>query len=136
MHIPTLQISKDKLIALGLRFSDTIHYQLSPEELVQQTLQRGEGVLNDTGALVINTGEFTGRSPKDKFIVKDEITSNVVDWNDFNQPIEEKYFTVILDKITSYLNSLPEIWLRDCVACADSRYRLNLRVITSLKHPS
>lgn len=130
MHIPTLQISKDKLIALGLRFSDTIHYQLSPEELVQQTLQRGEGSLNDTGALVINTGEFTGRSPKDKFIVKDEITSNVVDWNDFNQPIEEKYFTVILDKITSYLNSLPEIWLRDCVACADSRYRLNLRVIT------
>ena len=51
-----------------------IHYQLSPEELLQDTLRIGEGVLNDTGALVINTGEFTGRSPKIRFIVKDEIT--------------------------------------------------------------
>ena len=52
-----------------------IHYQLSPEELIQDTLRIGEGVLNDTGALVIRTGEFTGRSPKDKFIVKDKINS-------------------------------------------------------------
>jgi phosphoenolpyruvate carboxykinase (ATP) len=129
MHVPTLSIPKDKLVALGLRFSDSIHYQLSPEELARQVLQRGEGVLNDTGALVINTGEFTGRSPKDKFIVKDDITTNVINWNDFNLPIEEKYFNTILKKITGYLNSLPEIWVRDCYACADRRYRLNLRVI-------
>lgn len=130
MDIPTLSIPKEKLVALGLRFSDSIHYQSSSEELVQQSLQRGEGDLNDTGALVINTGEFTGRSPKDKFIVRDDITTNAVDWNDFNQPIEGKYFTVISNKITNYLNSLPEIWVRDCVACADRRYRLKLRVIT------
>jgi phosphoenolpyruvate carboxykinase (ATP) len=129
MHVPTLSIPTKKLLALGLRLSDSIHYQLSPEELVQQTLQRSEGVLNDTGALLINTGEFTGRSPKDKFIVKDEITVNSVDWNDLNLPIEEKYFTIILNRITAYMNSLPEIWVRDCYACADRRYRLNLRVI-------
>jgi len=129
MHVPTLSIPTKKLLALGLQVSDSIHYQLSPEELVQQTLQRGEGVLNDTGALVINTGEFTGRSPKDKFIVKDEMTTNTVDWNDFNLPIEEKYFTIILNRMTAYMNGLPEIWVRDCYACADRRYRLNLRVI-------
>src|SRR5579863_2933040 len=89
MHIPTLSFPKDKLLPLGLQFSDSIHYQLSPEELVQQTLKRGEGALSDTGALVINTGEFTGRSPKDKFIVKDEITNSTIDWNGFNLPIEE-----------------------------------------------
>lgn len=130
MHVPILPIPKDKLVAIGLRFSDSIHYQSAPEELMRQALQRGEGVLNDTGALVINTGEFTGRSPKDKFIVEDEITANVVDWNDFNQPIEEKYFTIILNTITNHLNSLPEIWVRDCYACADRRYRLKLRMVT------
>ena len=129
MHLPTLPFPKEKLLALGLQLSDTIHYQLSPEELVQQTLTRGGGVLNDTGALVINTGEFTGRSPKDKFIVKDEITNSTIDWNGFNLPIEEKYFNIILNRITAYMNSLPEIWVRDCFACADRRYRLKLRVI-------
>ena len=60
-------------LKLGIKNTENIHYQLSPEELVQDTLRMGEGVLNDTGALVISTGEFTGRSPKDKFTVKDEI---------------------------------------------------------------
>src|SRR5690349_10850566 len=59
---------------LGIQ-STRIHYQLSPSELTEQSVQRGEGVLSDTGALVIKTGEFTGRSPKDKFIVKDAITA-------------------------------------------------------------
>ncbi|HMX37696.1 MAG TPA: phosphoenolpyruvate carboxykinase (ATP), partial [Ferruginibacter sp.] len=52
------------LKTLGLSTSKKIHYQLSPAELTEQTVQRGEGVLNDTGALLINTGKFTGRSPK------------------------------------------------------------------------
>jgi len=62
-----------------------IRYATSyPEELVQDTLRLNQGILNDTGALVINTGEFTGRSPKDKFIIKDEFTAGSVHWNDFN----------------------------------------------------
>jgi len=129
MSVPVVSIPKKSLLRLGLQHSETIHYQLSPEELVQDSLRIGEGVLNDTGALVIRTGEFTGRSPKDKFTVKDETTSDTVHWNDFNIPIAPKYFDIISKKVSAYLDSLPELWVRDCYACADPRYRLNVRVV-------
>ncbi|HEV8273280.1 MAG TPA: phosphoenolpyruvate carboxykinase (ATP), partial [Chitinophagaceae bacterium] len=112
-----------------LKFSENVHYQTSPGDLVLDTLRLGEGVLNDTGALVIQTGEFTGRSPKDKFTVKDEITENTVHWNEFNIPVDEKYYHIIYKKMIDYLDKLPELWVRDCYACADPRYRLNIRVV-------
>ena len=129
MSIPTATIPTKNLLKLGLRNTENIHYQLTPEELVQDTIRIGEGILNETGALVINTGKFTGRSPKDKFIIRDEITSDTVHWNEFNIPMEPKYFDIIFKKITDYIERLPEIWVRDCYACADPRYRLNIRVI-------
>ncbi|MEO6584270.1 MAG: phosphoenolpyruvate carboxykinase (ATP), partial [Ferruginibacter sp.] len=123
LHPSPLAALKD----LGIN-SNNIHYQLSPNELTEQAVQRGEGVLNNTGALVINTGEFTGRSPKDKFIVKDKITQDSVYWNDFNLPIEEKYFDKVFEDITRHLSSR-ELWVRDCFACADPAYRFNIRVV-------
>ena len=116
------------LAEVGLRTTEPIHYQLSPAELTEQTVKRGEGVLNDTGALVIKTGKFTGRSPKDKFTVKDEVSADKVDWNDFNIAIEEKYFFRLKEKMLQYLNN-KEIWVRDCLACADENFQLQLRVI-------
>jgi phosphoenolpyruvate carboxykinase (ATP) len=113
---------------MGLHTTQSIHYQLSPTTLTEQTLKRGEGVLNDTGALVINTGKFTGRSPKDKYTVKDELTANTVDWNSFNIPIDEKYFFQLKGKMLQYLSD-KEVWVRDCFACADEQFRLSLRVI-------
>ncbi len=131
MSIPTtMLLPVRKLQLLGLRISGNIHYQNSPEELAEQVLQRGEGVLNDTGALVIKTGEFTGRSPKDKFIVKDGITRDTIDWNDFNIPIEERYFDIVFRKITDHLNNATDFWVRDCYACSDPRFRVNVRVIS------
>jgi phosphoenolpyruvate carboxykinase (ATP) len=129
MSVPTTALPTDKLKNLGLRHTDNINYQSSPDDLVKDTLRMGEGELNDTGALVIKTGEFTGRSPKDKFIVKDEITADTVHWNDFNLPIAPEYFDTIFNTAIDYLNNLKEIWVRDCYACADPRYRLNIRVI-------
>lgn len=128
MSVPTIALSTDPLIKLGLRISGTIHYQLPPGELVKHTLRRGEGELGDTGALLIHTGEFTGRSPKDRFIVRDG-TANDVHWNDFNQPLEEKYFDIILKRMVTWLNQAPELYIRDSYVCADPRYRLNIRVI-------
>ncbi|HET6543562.1 MAG TPA: phosphoenolpyruvate carboxykinase (ATP) [Chryseolinea sp.] len=115
----------------GIKNTENVRYQLSPDELIQDTLRLGEGVLSDSGALVIRTGEFTGRSPKDKFIVKDQITESTIHWNDVNQPIDQKYFDIIHGKITEYFESLPELWVRDCYACADPRFRLKVRVITA-----
>jgi phosphoenolpyruvate carboxykinase (ATP) len=115
---------------MGLRNTESIHYQSSPEDLVEDTLRIGEGILTDTGALSIRTGAFTGRSPKDKFTVKDASTESSVDWNEFNLPIDEKYFHVIHKKIMEYLDEQPELWVRDCYACADPRYRVNIRVVT------
>ncbi|HPH85355.1 MAG TPA: phosphoenolpyruvate carboxykinase (ATP) [Ferruginibacter sp.] len=119
------------LTEMGLQISHPVHYQQTPEELTAQTIERGAGVLNDTGALLINTGEFTGRSPKDKFTVKDELTENTVHWNDFNIPLEPKYFDQMYEKITKHMSGR-EIWVRDCYACADPKYRLNIRVINEL----
>ncbi|HET9429585.1 MAG TPA: phosphoenolpyruvate carboxykinase (ATP) [Chitinophagaceae bacterium] len=129
MSVHTMGFPAKDLLKIGLKNIGSVHYQLSPEELVQDTLRTGEGVLNDSGALVIRTGEFTGRAPKDKFTVKDEITANTIHWNEFNIPLEEKYYDIIFNKVIAYLGQLPEIWVRDCYACADPRYRLNIRII-------
>jgi phosphoenolpyruvate carboxykinase (ATP) len=118
----------DKLAGLCL-LSDNIHYQSHPQDLVQNTLRLKEGVLNDSGALVIQTGELTGRSPKDKFIVRDETAEGTVNWNEFNIPISAEHFQIIYSKIKNYLNQLPELWVRDCYACADPRYQLNIKVV-------
>jgi phosphoenolpyruvate carboxykinase (ATP) len=129
MSVPTmLNIPRNVLINLGLKSIENVHYQLSPKELTEQTLRRNEGVLNDSGALVISTGEFTGRCPKDKFIVKDELTANTVDWNEFNLPIEKKYFEHLNKKMLQYLEN-KEIWVRDAFACAHPEYRLKIRVV-------
>jgi phosphoenolpyruvate carboxykinase (ATP) len=129
MIAPTIMIPAKQLQELGFSANTGLHYQLSPSELVEQTVLRGQGVLNDTGALCIQTGEFTGRSPKDKFIVKDAVTENSVDWNNFNIPIEEKYFHQLKKKLLDYLGAKEEVWIRDAYACADPAYRLNIRVI-------
>ena len=78
----------------------------------------------------VKTGEFTGRSPKDKFIIKDAITKDTVYWNDFTLPMDEKYFHIIQQKIKTWLAVKDDLWVRDCYACADERYRINIRVVT------
>jgi len=129
MSVPVIAAPANRLAKLGIYIADKLHYQLPPSELVRQSLRRREGELNDTGALVITTGAFTGRSPKDRYIVKDEITAGSVHWNDFNQPLDDHHFDVIFSSIRSWLNQLPEVWVRDCYVCADPRFRLNIRVV-------
>src|SRR5215204_2094621 len=129
MSVPTISFPTKNLMKSVLKFSENVHYQTCPGDLILDTLRLGEGVLTDTGALIIHTGEFTGRSPKDKFTVKDEVTENTIHWNEFNIPVDEKYYHIIYKKMIDYLERLPELWVRDCYACADPRYRLNIRVV-------
>ena len=130
MSVPIIPLPARKLVGSGLYFTEGIHYQTPPDELVKECLRLGEGRLSDTGALVIQTGEFTGRSPKDKFIVSDEITDRSVDWNEFNHRIDTAHYAILHRKIMEYLNQVPDIWIRDCYACADKRYRMNIRMVT------
>ena len=118
---------KANLADLGLNLG-IAHWNLSPEELVKKTLELGQGELNDTGALCVSTGKFTGRSPKDKFTVKDAITEKSVDCGDVNIPMSPENFDLIYKEVCSFMEG-KEVWVRDAYACADPKYRLNIRVI-------
>ena len=106
-----------------------IHYQLSPEELHDITIKSGQGIESSTGALAVNTGEYTGRSPQDRYIVKDSISENKVWWGKVNIPFEPAAFEALYNKVTSYLSNR-EVYVRDSYVCADPNYRLNVRVVT------
>ena len=105
-----------------------VYYQLSPEELQKETLQNGQGVATNNGTLAINTGEFTGRSPQDRFIVEDVITKDRVWWGNINIPFSPEKFDALYDKVVDYLSE-KDVYVRDSYACADPNYRLNIRVI-------
>lgn len=106
------------------------HWNSTRDELIQNTLNSNLGVLSDSGALCINTGEFTGRSPKDKFTVKDALTENSVDWNKINQAYSSENFDKLQAKVVTHLSTKNELYVRDVFACADPSYQLNIRVIT------
>jgi phosphoenolpyruvate carboxykinase (ATP) len=86
------------------------------------------GVFTDKGALAINTGKFTGRSPKDRFIVKDKKTNETVWWGDINIPFEEDKFDSLYKKIVAYFEN-KEMYVRDASACSVDDFKLKLRVI-------
>ena len=106
----------------------TIRYQLTSSELHDETIQKGQGEISSLGAIAVNTGEFTGRSPLDRFIVKDAITENEVWWSNINIPFSPENFDKLYDKVVSYLSE-KELFVRDCFACADENYKLSIRVV-------
>lgn len=104
-------------------------YQLSVAQLVEESLSNKEGSLADTGALAVDTGKFTGRSPKDRFIVYDDVTRDTVWWGDINFKFDAVKFDVLLEKVTNLLNQR-KYYVRDAFACADESYRMTIRVVT------
>jgi phosphoenolpyruvate carboxykinase (ATP) len=113
---------------LGLSNVEMAYWNLLPSELVEECIVRGEGFLTDVGALAIDTGEFTGRSPKDKFVVYDDTTKDSVWWGDVNNRFESDKFEILHNRMLAYLGG-KEIWVRDAYACADPDYRINIRVV-------
>lgn len=124
-----LKAEKANLSYLGLDRVEVAYWNLSPAELTEETILKGQGLLTDTGALAIDTGEFTGRSPADRFIVKDAITADEVWWGDINKPFDSEAFDKLQGRMQAYLAGR-DIYVRDAYACADDTYRLNLRVVT------
>lgn len=109
--------------------SKKTHYQSHPEELVTRTVELHQGILSDSGALCVKTGRFTGRSPKDRFIVMDEITKNKVEWGEINIPFDTKAFDKLFDKVCAYMAD-KEVFVRDSFVGADPRYHVQVRSIT------
>jgi phosphoenolpyruvate carboxykinase (ATP) len=116
---------------LGIRNYRKAYWNESPEFLQEATIVREQGTISDTGALVVSTGKFTGRSPQDRFIVKDDITRDAVDWNNINLPFTSEGFDKLYDKITAYFAGR-EVFVRDAFGGADPKYRIGVRVITEL----
>ncbi|TXD50918.1 phosphoenolpyruvate carboxykinase (ATP) [Polaribacter sp. IC063] len=115
------------LNSLGIK-NATVRYQLTSSELHEETLKKEQGVASSLGAIAVNTGEFTGRSPMDRFIVKDSITEDKVWWSNINIPFNADKFDKLYDKVVDYLSE-KEIFVRDCYACADENYKLNIRIV-------
>ena len=115
----------------GILHPKAVFRNLEPPQLVEAALRRGEGVLSNTGALSVETGRYTGRSPEDKFIVKSPLTEKKVDWGKINVPIEQPVFDKVRDKMAAYLQGR-EIFIFDGFAGADPKYRRKFRVICEL----
>ena len=124
-----LRASNASVASLGLGNVAVAYWNMTPAELVEEAIVRGEGRLVDSGALAADTGEFTGRSPKDRFIVKDAITENTVWWGDVNIPFDSQKFDLLYLRVCAYLAG-KEIFVRDAYACADPKFRTNIRVVT------
>ncbi|MET3539100.1 phosphoenolpyruvate carboxykinase (ATP) [Chryseobacterium limigenitum] len=119
----------ESLRNIGITSNKEVYWNLSEPQLISQTLKKGQGIITRSGALACDTGEFTGRSPKDKYIVMDGKTKDSIWWGDINHPFSPEDFERLYDSVTAHLSGT-DIYVRDVYACAKPEYRLNIKVIT------
>ncbi len=119
----------EQLISQGFRNINNVFYNESTPSLYEQAIRRREARVSHLGPLVTRTGQQTGRSPNDRFIVKESETENNIWWGDINCPIDEKYFTLLYNKMISYAES-KDLYVHDCFAGTDEDFHLPVRVVT------
>ncbi|QZH75126.1 MAG: phosphoenolpyruvate carboxykinase [Erythrobacter sp.] len=120
------------LSAQGLATGATIHANLGTAALVEQALVKGEGKLTKDGALLVDTGKFTGRSVKDKFIVRDASTESTINWGAINQPMSPEHFAALKADFLAHLQNRDELYVADLFGGSQPEYRVNVRVITQM----
>lgn len=125
----------DNLDYLGINNCKNIYRNASVSDLVEFAIKRGEGVLSESGALVVNTGKYTGRSPNDRFIVRQSNVEEKINWGDINIPIEEEVFENIYSKVSKYLSG-KELFVFDGYVGALSEYNMQIRIVTELASQS
>lgn len=130
MSLKQIKPKNASLAPYGINEAQAL-WNLSWQDLEDLSIEKGLGERSDAGAVAIDTGSFKGRSPKDRFIVKDAITSEAVWWGDINIPFAPEHFDSLQKKLSDYLSG-KELYVRDVYACADERYRTKIRVITEL----
>ncbi len=105
------------------------HWNLDPQTLQRITVEQGMGVETDNGTLAVRTGKFTGRSPKDRWLVKDDYTRDRVWWGRINKAISPENFDKLKQEITRYLSG-KDVYVRDAAVCSHPKYQMNVRTIT------
>ncbi len=116
---------------LGIINASAVYRNLTPAQLTEHALRRGEGTLSNTGALVVKTGKYTGRSANDKFIVDTPAVHDEIAWGKVNRPIEKAKYEAIKSKVIAYLQN-KEIFIFDGFAGADPKYMKGFRIINEL----
>jgi len=118
------------LDSLGLDKVDKVHRNLSIENLIEETVKNGEGIIGPKGATIVDTGQFTGRSPKDKYIVDEPTSSNKVWWGSVNKKIDESIFDELYASVVDYYNNdSSKTYLFDGFAGFDPSHSINVRII-------
>ena len=116
---------------LGITATKEIYRNLPVAILTEKALARGEGTLSNTGALVVKTGKYTGRSANDKFIVDTPAVHDEIAWGKVNRPIDKATYDAIYSKVVAYLQNR-EIFVFDGFAGADKKYMQRFRIINEL----
>lgn len=118
-----------QLEALGIRPVGPVFFQLPVPELVEHAVRKQEAMLSDTGALSFNTGKFTGRAPESRFLVKDSLTTDTVNWGKVNKPVSPELFDLLLQRVSLYLSDLP-LYVRGVQACNHVSYAQNVVTVS------
>ena len=113
----------------GIKNVDVVHWNYTTPALIGDALRRQEGLLSEGGALVVRTGHHTGRSPNDRFVVKEPSTADDIHWGAVNRPFDAGKFDVLRERMLSYLQDR-DLYVQDCYAGADPAYRVPVRIIT------
>ena len=113
----------------GLQPTKSVFWNLSPASIYEESFARGDGRLAHMGALSTSTAPHTGRSPNDKFVVRDEHTEEAVDWGPVNVPMSPEHYDALRKKVVSYLNDR-DLFVRDARCGADEAYGINVRVVS------
>jgi phosphoenolpyruvate carboxykinase (ATP) len=121
--------SRTGLDYLGLKEDENTFWNLNPSELYEHAIQNEEGDLTKDYALRVLTGNFTGRSPDDRFIVEESSSKDEIDWGKFNRPATPGVFENLHKKMVNHLQGR-KLYVKDLYAGADPMYRLNVRVVS------
>lgn len=113
----------------GMKNLGNVYQNLPTPALYEEVVSRREGLISHLGPIVVRTGHYTGRSPEDKFIVKEKSSRDAIWWGAANKPFEETKFKSLYHRLLAYLQG-KDIFLQDCYAGADSRYCIPIRIIT------
>jgi phosphoenolpyruvate carboxykinase (ATP) len=120
---------QQEFTADGLTKTGTVWRNLSTPALYEQALQRREGLLAHHGPLVVRTGEYTGRSPEDRFLVREPSCEGTVWWGKINRPFDPARYDSLRTRLVAYLQG-KDLFVQDCYAGADPAYRMPIRIIT------